>query len=123
MLKKAIIGIILNGAALYGVTYMLDTVNYRGGWMFFVIGGIVIGLLNTLVKPILKLVSFPFVFLSAGLFLIVINMVILWLTKETIDIIHVNDVVFEIEGFVDYLFAGFLFGVINWIEHLFIHQR
>ena len=122
-MRKVILGIALNGLALYGITYLLDNVNFQGGLAFFIIGGVIIGLLNTLVKPVLKVLSLPLVFITAGVFLIVINTLILWLAKEIIDILHFKDVVLEITGIVNYLVAGFLFGIINWIEHLFVHQR
>lgn len=123
MLRKIILGIALNGLALYLVTYLLESIKYSGGLTFFITAGIIIGLLNSIVKPILRVMSIPFMVLTAGLFLIVINTLILWLTKEIIDIIHIRDVVFEIEGLINYLAAGFLFGVINWIEHLIVHNK
>lgn len=123
LLRKAVLGVALNGLALYGITYALSEVNYRGGLTFFIIGGLIIGLLNTLVKPILKVVSLPLVFITAGVFLIVINTLILWLTKQIIDILSIADVVLEIQGLTNYLIAGFLFGIINWVEHLFVHNR
>ncbi|MEK7528301.1 MAG: phage holin family protein [Patescibacteria group bacterium] len=119
MLKRVLLGVLLNGAALYGLVYLLDDVNYKGGIAFFVIGGIVIGILNTMVKPILRVAAFPMIFMTAGLFMIVINTIILWLTREIIDIISYRDVVFEISGIVTFFVSGFLIGIINWIEHLF----
>jgi len=44
-----------------------------GLFMAFVIGGIIVGLINFLVKPLIKLISLPLVFLSGGLFMVVIN--------------------------------------------------
>jgi putative membrane protein len=123
LIRKAVLGIALNGLALYGITYFLAEVTYKGGFMFFVVGGFVMGILNTLIKPILRVLAVPLVFLTAGLFLIVINVVMLWLTKEIIDILHIGDVFFEIQGLTTYLIAGFLFGIINWLEHLFIHNK
>ena len=94
--------------------------SYSGGFSFFVIGGTVVGLLNFIVKPILKAAAFPLIFFTAGLFMVVINTLILWLSREIIDIIHYRDTVFIIEGFVTFGMAGFLLGIINWIEHIFI---
>src|SRR3989338_8720690 len=116
MIRHAIQSVVLNGLALYGLVYLLNDVNYRGGLAFFIIGALVIGALNAVVKPILKAATFPFIFFSAGLFLIIINTAILWLTREIIDIIHYKDVVFQIEGIVTFLIAGFLIGIINWLE-------
>lgn len=123
MFRKIIIGIALNGLALFFVTHLLESVTYKGGFWFFTIAGVIIGVLNTIVKPLIKLISLPLVFLTAGLFLFALNTIILWLTKEIIDIIHIRDVMFEISGFTNYLIAGFLFGVINWVEHLIVHNK
>lgn len=122
-IRKIVVGVTLNGLALYGVAYFLEAVNYKGGLSFFILGGLIIGILNTIAKPILKTLSLPLVFITGGLFLIIINTLILWVAKETIDILHFNGIVLEIQGFMNYLIAGFLFGIINWVEHLFVHNR
>lgn len=122
LLKRILLGILANGATLYLVTYALDEVNYTGGWKFFMIAGIFIGLLNVIVKPILKLLSLPFVLLSAGLFLIVINAVILWLTKHLLEVAAIGDIRLIISGIGNYLVAAFVFGLANWIVHIFIKK-
>lgn len=42
------------------------------------IAGLILGLINCFIRPILKLISAPIIFLSLGFFLIVINMGLLW---------------------------------------------
>ncbi len=42
------------------------------------IAGLILGLINFFIKPALKLISAPIIFLSMGFFLIVINMGLLW---------------------------------------------
>ncbi len=91
MLKKIILGIVINGVALYLVTRFMPEIHYTGDLLFFVIGGIIIGVLNTFIKPLMKLLSFPLIFMTFGLFSFVINTVIFWLTVKVInDIIHRN---------------------------------
>lgn len=123
MLRRIFIGIVLNALALYAVAYFIEDLNYQGGLLFFAIGGLIIGVLNTLLKPIMKIVTLPIVFITGGLFLIVINTIILWLTKQIIDIIHVSGISLEIKGFITYLIGGFLLGIINWFLHLLIHNK
>lgn len=123
MLKRLLIGILLNGGALYAVTYFLEEVTYSGGIKFFVIGGIVIGVLNAFVKPLLKLLALPFVILTAGLFIVVINAFILWFTKYFLDVIQFRDVAMQVTGVGGYLVAAFLFGLINWGAHLVIKNK
>lgn len=117
LIRRFILGIVLNVAALYGVTLVLEQVHYEGGVLFFLIGGMLIGLLNSFLKPILKLVSFPLVFLTGGFFLVIINALIFWLAEYLITILDFSGVSLTIEGFHTYLLAAVIFGVVNWFTH------
>ena len=120
MLKKTVLGILINGLALFAIAELLTNVHYTGGWKFFIIGGIVIGVLNTLVKPVMKTITLPLVILTAGLFLIIINTIVLWLTSYLIEALEFSGVSFKIYGLGTFLVAGFIIGLINWIENLII---
>jgi len=123
MFKKAVIGIGLNALALYGVTYFLPEITYTGGIKFFLIAGVILGMLNVAVKPIFKIVTFPLIFLTGGVFLAVINVILLAFTKYVIRVIHFQDVTFGIAGAGNFLMAGLLFGVINWGAHLVVKNK
>lgn len=123
MLKKIIIGIILNGGALYGVTYFLPEIQYTGGLKFFAIGGIVMGILNSVVKPILKLLTLPLQILTLGLSLIILNGIIFWIFDVVLDSIVIEGVTMMVQGITAYAFAGLIFGALNWLEHLVIHNK
>lgn len=123
ILKRIVAGLAVNALALYVVMYVLESVEYTGGWKFFVLGGVIIGFLNLFVKPFLKLLTFPFLVLSAGLFLIPINAVILWLAKGIINTLSISDIQFLISGWSNYLIAAVMFGLVNWFIHIFIKSK
>lgn len=130
MLQKVIIGIVLNGLALFGVTSILTNIHYTGGLYFFLIGGVVMGILNSIVKPILKTLTFPLHMLTIGLSLIILNGIIFWIFDVVIDTLALKEITLEIPIFLDkylslkiYFFAGLIFGIINWVEHLIIHNK
>lgn len=124
MIRKAIITIILNGLALYITTLIIKDVVYTGGWKFFLIAGLVFGILNTIVKPFLKLLSLPLILLTAGIFMIVLNALILWLVKYVIDVAHFQDVTLTIVQRDSYIWAALVFGAINWMGHfIFKHNE
>ena len=50
-----------------------------GGYMGYLIGGVLLGLLIIILKPILKMVSGPLIIVTLGLFILVINGFIIWL--------------------------------------------
>ena len=59
-------------------------------WRGLLIAALVLGILNTFVRPILRLFSLPFIILSFGLFLLVINALLLKLTAWLVPGFHVS---------------------------------
>ena len=123
MTKKIIFGIILNAFAFYVVMQVLPDIDYSGGLRLYVLGGVVIGLLNTFVKPIMKVLSFPLVVSTIGLFIFVLNAIIFWLTVKIIDGIGFADVSVVIDGPWSYLFASIIFGLVNWGLHILVINK
>lgn len=123
LIKKIVLGIVLNGAALYLLIRVVDEITYTGGIKFFVIGGLVVGILNTVVKPIFKIVTFPLIFLTGGVFLIVINAVILWFLSYFLGVIEFRDITLTFPNIGSYVIGGLVFGLINWASHLIIKNK
>ena len=119
-IKRAIIGVVLNGAALYVLILLVEEIAYTGGYAFFILGGIILGFLNWAVKPIVKAVSLPFIFITGGLFLIVINAGLLWFLSYFFGVIEFRDVTLTFPNLGSYAIGAVVFGVINWAEHLII---
>lgn len=59
-------------------------------WRSLLIAALVLGILNTSVRPILRLISLPFIILSFGLFLLVINALLLKVTAWLVPGFHVS---------------------------------
>ena len=118
MIKKILIGILLNALALYGVIYFIPGIHYTGGVAFFALGGLVMGILNGIVKPILKLLTLPIQIITMGLSLIVLNGVIFWIFKVTIDALVIGGITMSVSTIRTYFLAGFAFGLLNWLIHL-----
>lgn len=79
---RFLIKIILNSAALYAARNYLSGFGLEGGLETILTGGVVLALLNTFIRPIFKLVSAPLLWISFGLFNILINMAILWIADK-----------------------------------------
>ncbi len=113
-----IFGILLNGAGLYALTRIVSEITFSGGIWFFVIGGVLLWLINLFVKPILKLLSLPFVFITGGLFLIVINAFVLWFLSYFFEILQFKDVALTFPNLGSYVIGAIVFGLINWAVQL-----
>lgn len=64
-------------ASLWVAVWMIDGFEFDGAWWQFLIVAVIVGLSNAIVKPILRLLSLPIVVLTLGLFLIVVNALVL----------------------------------------------
>ncbi|MBD3327730.1 hypothetical protein GF340_00325 [Candidatus Peregrinibacteria bacterium] len=122
MIKKIITGVVLNGLALYLVTKFVPDITYTGGIYFFLIGGFVIGVLNSFVKPIMKILSLPFVIMTAGLFLLAINAILFWLTVKITNVVGIAGVSVTVSNPWTYLIGAIVLGIVNWAIHIIIHK-
>lgn len=113
-----IVAVAVNGLSLYLLTLFIEGIIYTGGLKLFVMSGIILGLINFCVKPLLKIVSLPFVILTGGLFLIVINVGILWFLSYFFSVIEFRDVTLSFQNFSTYVIGAVVFGIINWLLSL-----
>lgn len=76
---RFLIRLLINAAAL-GITFYLVDLCWDGSIMGLIIVALVFGVVNALVRPIITLLTCPMIILTLGLFIFVINILMLWLT-------------------------------------------
>jgi putative membrane protein len=74
-----LVRIVLNGLGLWAASQLLPGIHYEGGLLYLLLAGFVLGVVNLLVKPIVTILSLPFVVVTLGLFFLVINGLMVWL--------------------------------------------
>ncbi len=79
-MKKTAISIIINAIALWAAAWILGGGDMMDGVLSWLLLAIIFGLVNTFIKPVIKLFSLPFTILTLGLFTLVINAAMLALT-------------------------------------------
>ncbi len=85
-----------------------------------VIVAVLFGLVNALLKPVIKAVGCAFYLLTLGLFAIVVNGLLLWLTSYiAYDKLHEP---FHVTGFVAAVEGALIVGVVTWILHLILGE-
>ena len=88
--------LLVNMAALWVATRIVSGVTYDGGWLPLIGVAIVFGVMNTIVGAVAKMLTFPIIIVTLGLFLFVINGLMLWLTSR---ISEALDLGFRVDGF------------------------
>jgi putative membrane protein len=95
----------VNVAALWVAVKLFDNVT-SSGWRALIIAGLVFGIVNALVRPVLVILSLPLVLVTLGFFLFFINMAMLALTDWIVG-------GFDIEGFWTYVGATIVVWLVN----------
>lgn len=76
---KLLIRLLINAVAL-GITFYLVDLCWDGSILGLIIVAVIFGLVNALIRPLITLLSCPLIILTLGLFVFVINVLMLWLT-------------------------------------------
>lgn len=99
------IHILVNSVLLFMVGRLVDGIEVRDG-KAAIFGALVLGLANTLVRPLIVLLTLPITFLTLGLFILVINALMLMLAAAFVD-------GFEVEDFSAAVWGSLAFAVMN----------
>ena len=80
---KLIIRWAISSLALFVAAWLVPGISVDGdGWFVYAVMAIILGLINAIVRPILKLLTCPFILLTLGLFVLVVNGITLWLASR-----------------------------------------
>ena len=91
-----IIRLLINAAALWVAVRIVPGVSYSGGWLGLLGVALIFGVVNTFVGITAKVLTFPLIFVTLGLFIFVINGLMLWLTSAVSESLGLG---FRVAGF------------------------
>jgi putative membrane protein len=98
----------VNAIVLGMVGWILGSVTFHGSTSTVIWSALVFGILNTVLKPVLKVITFPLALVTFGLAWFFVSMLMLWLTHTIIN-------GFDIHGFWNYVWATILVWAVNMV--------
>lgn len=107
--------VLVNAAAIYAVAMIVPGIEVSGVWAALG-AGLVLGLVNAIVRPVLLVLTLPITLLTLGLFLLVLNGLCLWLTSVVVK-------GFVVAGFWPAVLGALLVSVVSWILNAFVSDR
>ena len=109
-MTKFIIRWMINAVGLYAAVWIVDGISYSGNWTGILWLALIFGLLNALLRPLLKFLTCPLIILTLGLFTLVINTVMLLLTSSVGQSFGFN---FSVDGFWTALLGSLVISVVS----------
>ena len=108
-----VLQILVNAAALWVAVVIVPGLGWSGGeWWKFLLVAVVFSLINSYIKPILRIITIPISILTLGLFLLVINALLLLLLSAISKELHLG---FTVDGFVVALLGSIVISIVGWV--------
>ena len=114
-----LIRLLVNAAALWVATRIVTGVTYTGALLPFIGVALVFGAVNAIIRPILKLLTFPLLIVSLGLFAFVLNGLMLWLTSSLSNSLGLG---FHVNGFWPAFWGALVVSVVSFVLGILIRE-
>jgi putative membrane protein len=107
VIRWLLVSWVVNAIVLGLVGWILGSVTFHGSTWTVIWSALIFGILNTILKPVLKLVTLPLALVTFGLAWFFVSMLMLWLTQKIIGDFDING------GFWKYVLATILVWAVN----------
>lgn len=116
---RFLLRLVITAAALWVAVRFVPGISYSGSWLGLLGVAIVFGLLNAIVRPILFAMTCPLVMVTLGLFVFVLNGVMLLLTSYASLYLGLG---FAVEGFVPAVIGSVVISVVSAVLNIFVGE-
>lgn len=87
---RLIIHILSNALGIWAAARLVTGIHFYGDWKWLILAGAVLGFINFFIKPIVKIISMPLIWVTLGLFTIVINVLMLNLAAKIVSVLVID---------------------------------
>ncbi|GAB4589346.1 phage holin family protein [Nocardia sp. IFM 10818] len=124
-----ILRLLITGVAIWLASEWVDGISIvapedqdstTGKIIVIAVAAVIFTIVNALVKPLVQLLSLPLVILTLGLFLLVINALMLWLTSV---ITETTSYQLHVDGFWAAVFGGIIISIVNWVLGVLVPEK
>jgi len=119
---KLLIRWVVSTLALFAAAYLIPGIRVEdpNAWMVYAMMALILGLVNAVIRPLLKLLSCPLIILTLGIFFLVINGASFLLAARIAEALGVG---FYVDGFLSALLGALIVSVISVFFNIFLKDR
>ena len=114
-----LVRLLVNAAALWVATRIVPGVTYSGEVLPFLGVALVFGIVNSFIRPVAKLLTLPLIILTLGIFALVVNGLMLWLTSSLSESLGLG---FHVSGFWAALFGSLVVSIVSTLLWMFVRD-
>ena len=114
-----LVRLLVNAAALWVATQVVSGVTFDGGLLPMFGVALVFGVVNALLRPVAKILTFPIIIVTLGIFALVINGLMLWLTSSLSSALGLG---FHVSGFWAAFWGAIVVSVVSLVLSMLIRD-
>lgn len=114
---KILLRLLINAAALWVAVRLVPGVSFTGDGRLLLVVALVFGVLNASLKPLLVILTLPFMLITLGLFTFVLNAFLLWTTSALSGAMGLG---FHVEGFVAAFLGALVVSAVSIVLSMFV---
>jgi putative membrane protein len=111
--------LLVNAAALWVATRLVSGVTFEGGWLSLLAVALVFGVVNAFIRPVLQILTCPLIVLTLGVFALVVNGFMLWLTSSLSGSLGLG---FHVSGFWPAFWGALVVSIVSILLSIFVHD-
>jgi putative membrane protein len=115
-----LVRLLVNAAALWVATRIVPGVAFDGSWPALLGVALTFGVVNTLVRPVAWVLTLPLIVVTIGVFLLVLNGLMLWLTGSISGALGLG---FHVDGFVAAFLGALVVSIVSTILTMIVKDR
>ena len=122
-MRKLLLRWLINALALFAAAAVVKGVGVEearwAGWVVFALVAVIFGLVNALIRPLLKMMTCPLILLTLGLFTLLINALMLWLTGAISQSLNLG---FYVNSFGAAFWGGVVVSIVSVVLSLIVRD-
>jgi putative membrane protein len=117
---RFLLRLVITAAALWAAVALVPGIRHDGSWLALLGVALVFGVVNAVIRPLLLALTCPLVVLTLGVFILVLNAFMLWLTGALSGALGLG---FHVAGFLPAFIGGVVVAIVSTVLNLFVGDR
>jgi len=114
---KFLLRLAITAAALWAAVWLIPGISHAGPWWHLLLVALVFGFVNALIRPLLYMLTCPLIVFTLGLFVLVLNALMLWLTAVLAGAL---EIAFRVDGFWAAFLGALVVSIVSTLLSVFV---
>ena len=118
-MRRLLVRLLVNAVGLYAAVQLVPGIEAGNSWSTFILVALILTVVNAIIRPLLAFLTGPLILLTLGLFMLVINALMLWLASAISISLGLS---FAVGGFVPAFWGALVLSLVNLLATIVLGE-